>query len=102
MASNHEVKSMLETQVASLQRTFAELGLKVDRVEVTLASSTMNFDASGQMAQQQQMGQTPDRQRQASSGLIPNSGYGQWLGEEEPEAASYAAIGDLSAIDYVA
>ncbi|MFN3430079.1 MAG: flagellar hook-length control protein FliK, partial [Candidatus Sericytochromatia bacterium] len=98
-ADSHAVKGMLESQVAQLQRTFAEMGLKVDKVEVTIASSQMNFDAQGQAAQQgdaQQFGRQSQNQ-----GAFQGSGYQQWLGDEPMDDAVYAQL-DQAAVDYVA
>ncbi|MNS44752.1 Flagellar hook-length control protein FliK [compost metagenome] len=98
-ADSHTVKGMLESQVAQLQRTFAEMGLKVDKVEVTIASSQMNFDAQGQATQQgdaQQFGRQSQNQ-----GAFQGSGYQQWLGDEPMDDAVYAQL-DQAAVDYVA
>lgn len=98
-ADSHAVKGMLESQVAQLQRTFAEMGLKVDKVEVTIASSQMNFDAQDQATQQgdaQQFGRQSQNQ-----GAFQGSGYQQWLGDEPIDDAHYAQL-DQAAVDYVA
>jgi flagellar hook-length control protein FliK len=98
-ADSHAVKGMLESQVAQLQRTFAEMGLKVDKVEVTIASSQMNFDAQGQATQQ---GDTQQFGRQSQNqGAFQGSGYQQWLGDEPIDDAVYAQL-DQAAVDYVA
>lgn len=98
-AENQQVKSMLETQVAHLQRSFAEMGLKVDKVEVTLASANLNFDAQGGAAQGQEQGnqQRSNGSPQAFSG----NGYEQWLGED-PADERYAELAGATAINYVA
>lgn len=102
-ADSHQVKSMLESQVAMLQRSFAELGLKVDKVEVTLSSANMQFDTqNGSMAQGNfQQGQQ-QQQHDARSGLIAGSGYEQWLGDEPADEAEYADLSLASVVNYVA
>lgn len=102
-ADNQSVKSMLETQVAALQRTFAELGLKVDKVEVALSSSNLGNDQFGGQAMQQ--GDTQPqfgRQQQHQATHLSQSGYGQWLGEEPTDEIAYAEMDSAAAVNYVA
>lgn len=104
-ADNQHVKSMLDGQVAMLQRTFADMGLKVDRVEVTLSSADLgNTFANGGQAfpdgQQGQQGQTGNPFQQAprqGAGL----GYEQWL-PDTPQADAYVVSDRDAAVDYVA
>jgi hypothetical protein len=93
---------MLDGQLASLQRTFAELGLKVDKVEVTLSSANLDFNGgnAGFAGFDQQQGQQREPQQQPmrqGSGL----GYEQWL-PEAPGDDGYVVTGSDTAIDYVA
>jgi flagellar hook-length control protein FliK len=102
-ADSHTVKAMLETQVAALQRSFAEMGIKVDKVEVTLSSANLGQDAYAQgqgmqQGEQQQFG----REQQTRSGSFNGSGYQQWLGDEPVDEAVYAQADASAAINYVA
>lgn len=104
-ADNQHVKSILEGQVASLQKSFAELGLKVDKVEVTLSSSNLDFGGGGNGSagasfsdgRQGQQGQNQAYQSRMGTGL----GYEQWL-PETPTTEAYASLDRDGAIDYVA
>jgi hypothetical protein len=95
---------MLETQVAALQRTFAEMGLKVDKVEVALSSSNLGNDQFGGQAMQQGDAQQQfGRQAQHhASNSLANSGYGQWLGDEPTDEIAYAELDSAAAVNYVA
>jgi flagellar hook-length control protein FliK len=102
-ADSQAVKSMLETQVAQLQRSFAEMGLKVEKVEVALSSSNLGNESSfgGQAMSQgdaQQFGQQPHQ----SGRSLSQSGYGQWLGDEPVDEATMAEIESATAVNYVA
>lgn len=102
-ADSHTVKAMLETQVAALQRSFAEMGIKVDKVEVTLSSANLGQDAYAQgqgmqQGEQQQFG----REQQTRSGSFNGSGYQQWLGDEPVDEAVYAQGDTSAAVNYVA
>ena len=101
-ADSHSVKAMLETQVAALQRSFAEMGLKVDKVEVTLSSASLGQDPYGGGAAQQGEQQAFGRQQQPSGGAFRGSGYQQWLGDEPADEAIYAQLDSSAAINYVA
>lgn len=101
-ADSQHVKGMLETQVAQLQKTFQELGLKVDKVEVTLSSQHAGgFDMS-QSAFQDQARQGFGQQPHAPRGTAV--GYDAWLGGDlvADEAGAYAVPETITAIDYVA
>jgi flagellar hook-length control protein FliK len=102
-ADSHQVKSMLESQVAMLQRTFAEMGLKVDKVEVMLSSSNLQDNAqNGSMAQGDfQQGQQ-QQQHDARRGLVSGSGYEQWLGDDVADDEAYAIPDSITAVNYVA
>ncbi|MFP5502883.1 MAG: flagellar hook-length control protein FliK [Candidatus Sericytochromatia bacterium] len=101
-ADSQAVKGMLEGQMAQLQRSFAEMGLKVDRVEVTLASADMQFDASGQMTQgQADQGFSQQQRTSQQTHAFNGSGYEQWLPEELSEEG-YADMASLTAINFVA
>lgn len=101
-ADSQAVKGMLEGQMAQLQRNFAEMGLKVDRVEVTLASADMQFDASGQMTQgQADQGFSQQQRTSQQAHAFNGSGYEQWLPEELSEEG-YAEMASLTAINFVA
>lgn len=101
-ADNQSVKSMLETQVAALQRTFAELGLKVDKVEVALSSSNLGNDQFGGQAMQQGDTQPQFGRQQQQATNLSQSGYGQWLGEEPADEIAYAELDSAAAVNYVA
>jgi flagellar hook-length control protein FliK len=104
-ADSQSSKAMLESQVANLQASFAEMGLKVDKVEVTLSSANLNFAGGGNNAfagfndgQQGQQGQAAFAQApRMSNGL----GYEQWMGDDAGEEHQAIAERD-TAINYVA
>lgn len=50
-ADTPQVKALLETQIAGLHRSLADLGLKLDRVEVAVSSSQLQMDLGGRTAQ---------------------------------------------------
>lgn len=99
-ADSQSVKAMLETQVVNLQRSLQDLGLKIDKVEVTLAGSGLGgFDMAGQ-----DFGQPG--QQQPGTGQAPRFnqglGYEAWLPDELPEGAAWASADSNTAVDYVA
>ncbi|MDB5101506.1 MAG: fliK, partial [Cyanobacteria bacterium RYN_339] len=87
MADTPQAKALLDGQLASLQRSFAEMGLKVDKVEVTLSSANLGQDAgnpafTGFDQQQQQQQREPQHQAMRQGAGL---GYEQWLPETEPD-----------------
>ncbi|MEB3328537.1 MAG: flagellar hook-length control protein FliK [Candidatus Sericytochromatia bacterium] len=103
-ADSAQVKGMLETQLAGLQRSLQELGLKVDRVEVALSSAGLGgFDMAGSGFADPR-GQGSGQQPSQPSRLA--GGYDTWAGgpEEGPGGAvTYAPFGQGgTAVDYVA
>lgn len=101
-SDNQQVKGMLDNQLASLHQALADLGIKVDRVDVALNSAQLGQNGFGAAAQQQ--GQMFQQQQQANPGLMQAAGYRQWLADEplEEAFAQYAPSEDLSAVNYVA
>jgi flagellar hook-length control protein FliK len=106
-ADTQQAKAALEGQVAMLQRSFAEMGLKVDKVEVTLSSANLDFNGGGQQAGagfefNQNQGQQNQPFQQQPARLGPGLGYEAWLPENVEVEDGYAAPLDLTAINFVA
>lgn len=102
-ADTPQAKAMLDGQLATLQRSFAELGLKVDKVEVTLSSANLDFNGgnAGFTGFDQQQGQQQREPQQQAMRQGSGLGYEQWL-PDEPAEGAYAVAGADTGINYVA
>ncbi len=97
-AESQEVKSVLDTQVASLQRHLQELGLKVERVDVVWQGSESLRQGAGEASAQGQFGQG-----QFEGGQARRNGRGAGavtLAEPVSEVLRLADEGTGGAVDY--
>jgi hypothetical protein len=97
-AESQEVKSVLDTQVASLQRHLQELGLKVERVDVVWQGSESMRQGAGEASAQGQFGQGQfeggqARQNARGAGAVT-------LAEPVSEVLRLADEGTGGAVDY--
>jgi hypothetical protein len=97
-AESQEVKSVLDTQVASLQRHLQELGLKVERVDVVWQGSESLRQGAGEASAQGQFGQGQfeggqARQNARGAGAVT-------LAEPVSEVLRLADEGTGGAVDY--
>ena len=88
-AQNEAVRAALESQVAELKENLNQAGVKVDAVEVTVASHEFEKNLEQNERQQQNEGERQQEQisRRKGSGMTLSAEAGEILSEEEELAA---------------
>lgn len=88
-AQNEAVRAALETQVAELKENLNQAGVKVDAVEVTVASHEFEKNLEQNERQQQNEGERQQEMvsRRKNSGVTLSGGTEEILSEEEALAA---------------
>lgn len=88
-AQNEAVRAALESQVAELKENLNQAGVKVDAVEVTVASHEFEKNLEQNERQQQKEGERQQEQisRRKGGGMTPSAEAGEILSEEEELAA---------------